>query len=68
MFATLCSKPERTKSKEDYKAEPSRKLESKYFKTWDQYKALNPEVSDFGELKLQGLEETVFQYVIYLLL
>jgi hypothetical protein len=54
--------------KEDYKAEPSRKLESKYFKTWDQYKALNPEVSDFGELKLQGLEETVFQYVIYLLL
>ncbi|QSQ08505.1 hypothetical protein H0A61_00832 [Koleobacter methoxysyntrophicus] len=55
-------------NKEDYKAEPSRKLESKYFKTWDQYKALNPEVSDFGESKLQGLEETVFQYLMYLLL
>jgi hypothetical protein len=54
--------------KEDYKAEPSRKLESKYFKTWDQYKALNPEVSDFGESKLQSLEETIFQYLMFLLL
>jgi len=55
-------------NKEDYKAEPSRKLESKYYKTWEEYKALNPEVSDFGASKLQGLEETVFQYLMYLLM
>jgi hypothetical protein len=54
--------------KEDYKAEPSRKLESKYFKTWEEYKTLNPDVSDFGAQKIQGLEETIFQYLIYLLL
>jgi len=55
-------------NKEDYKAEPSRKLESKYYKTWEEYKALNPEVSDFGASKLQGLEETVFHYLMYLLI
>jgi len=55
-------------NKADYKAEPSRKLESKYYKTWDQYKALNPEVSDFGEQKLQKLEETLFNYFMFLLI
>ncbi|AOT71001.1 uroporphyrinogen decarboxylase family protein [Geosporobacter ferrireducens] len=55
-------------NKEDYKATPSRPLESKYFKTWDQYKAANPEVSDFGQEKLQGFEERIFQYLMFLLL
>jgi hypothetical protein len=55
-------------NKDDYKAEPSRKFESKYYKTWDQYKALNPEVSDFGSAKLQGLEDALFQYIMYLML
>lgn len=54
-------------NKDDYKVLPSRKLESKYYKTWDQYKALNPEVSDFGAAKLQDLEDTVFQYIMFLL-
>jgi len=54
--------------KADYKAEPSRKIESKYYKTWGEYKALNPEVSDFGASKLQGLEDTVFNYFMYLLM
>lgn len=55
-------------NKEDYKVESSRKLESKYYKTWEEYKALNPRVSDFGEAKLQGLEESIFQYLMYLML
>lgn len=55
-------------NKEDYKVESSRKLESKYYKTWEEYKALNPQVSDFGEAKLQGLEESIFQYLMYLML
>jgi len=54
--------------KEDYKLSPMRPIESKYYKTWDQYKALNPEVSDFGEPKLQGLEEELLHYVLYLLM
>jgi len=55
-------------NKADYKAEPSRKLESKYYKTWGEYKTLNPEVSDFGQSKLQGLEETMFRYFTFLLI
>ncbi|MCR4431048.1 MAG: uroporphyrinogen decarboxylase [Tepidanaerobacteraceae bacterium] len=55
-------------NKNDYKAEPSRKIESKYYKTWEEYKALNPEVSDFGAPKLQGLEEAIFNYIMYLLM
>ncbi|ADL07554.1 uroporphyrinogen decarboxylase family protein [Thermosediminibacter oceani] len=54
-------------NKEDYKVEPSRKFESKYYKTWEQYKALNPEVSDFGRPKLENLEETIFHYLMFLL-
>ncbi|GLI50610.1 uroporphyrinogen decarboxylase [Tepidanaerobacter syntrophicus] len=54
--------------KEEYKVEPSRKLESKYYKTWDQYKALNPNVSEFGKDKLSNLEDAVFQYLVYLLM
>ncbi|SNS37114.1 Uroporphyrinogen decarboxylase (URO-D) [Anaerovirgula multivorans] len=55
-------------NKEDYKVLPSRRLESKYFKRWDQYKVENPRVSDFGAPKLQGYEEMIFQYLIFLLL
>ncbi|MCR4431049.1 MAG: uroporphyrinogen decarboxylase [Tepidanaerobacteraceae bacterium] len=55
-------------NKEDYKAEPSRKIESKYYKTWEEYKAQNPEVADFGRQKLQGLEETIFNYFTFLLM
>ncbi|MEW9122626.1 MAG: hypothetical protein AB2421_07920, partial [Thermotaleaceae bacterium] len=55
-------------NKEDYKALPSRKLESKYYKTWEEYKASHPEVSDFGQEKLQGFEERIFQFLMFLLL
>ncbi|SNS28057.1 Uroporphyrinogen decarboxylase (URO-D) [Anaerovirgula multivorans] len=55
-------------NKEDYKPSPSRKLESKYYKTWEQYKAENPTVSDFGKEKLQGFEERMFQFLMFLLL
>ncbi|MDI3482060.1 MAG: hypothetical protein PWQ97_1715 [Tepidanaerobacteraceae bacterium] len=55
-------------NKDDYKVPPSRKIESKYYKTWEEYKAENPEVSNFGEPKLQGLEETLFSYLMYLLI
>ena len=55
-------------NKEDYRAKPSRKLESKYYKTWEQYKVVNPEVSDFGREKLQNLEETLFKYITSLLI
>ncbi|AKL96840.1 putative uroporphyrinogen-III decarboxylase [Clostridium aceticum] len=55
-------------NKKDYKALPSRKIESKYYRTWEQYKAQNPSVSDFGAEKLQGFEDTLFQYLMFLLL
>ena len=57
-------------NKEDYKVDPSasRKIESKYYRTWEQFKAEYPEVSDLGEPKLQGLEDMLFQYLIFLLL
>lgn len=55
-------------NKEDYKVEPSRPFESKYFTTWEQYKSLHPQVSDLGKDKLQGLEERLFQYLMWLLL
>jgi len=57
-------------NKDDYKVDPSasRKFESKYYRTWEDYKTLNPKVSDLGESKLQGFEELIFQYLIFLLL
>ncbi len=57
-------------NQEDYRVDPSasRKLESKYFTTWEQFKAQNPEISDHGRDKLQQMEEQMFQYMIYLLL
>lgn len=55
-------------NKEDYKIESTGQIESKYYNTWEQYKELNPEVSDFAAPKLQGYEENVFQYLMYLLL
>ncbi|MEY7999112.1 uroporphyrinogen decarboxylase family protein [Clostridium sp. Mt-5] len=53
--------------KNDYKAMPSRKLESKYYSTWQQYKEKHPQVSELGRAKLQGFEEMIFQYLMYLL-
>ncbi|MFZ7121692.1 MAG: uroporphyrinogen decarboxylase family protein [Eubacteriaceae bacterium] len=55
-------------NKNNYTAVASRKLESKYYSTWDQYKSTNPNASDFGAPKLQGFEEMLFQYMISLLL
>lgn len=57
-------------NKDDYKVDPSshRKLESKYYRTWEDYKAENPQVSDLGKQKLQGFEETIYQYLVFLLL
>ncbi|MBB6217331.1 hypothetical protein HNQ80_003450 [Anaerosolibacter carboniphilus] len=55
-------------NKDDYKALPSRKLESKYFTTWEQYKAQHPNVSELGAPKLQGFEERLFQYLMFLLI
>ncbi|MEW9122623.1 MAG: uroporphyrinogen decarboxylase family protein [Thermotaleaceae bacterium] len=52
----------------EYKPLPSRKLESKYFKTWELYREQNPNVSDFGAPKLQGYEEMLFQYLMFLLI
>jgi hypothetical protein len=55
-------------NKDDYKIEPSRQLESKYYKTWDQYRDSNPSVSDFGQEKLQDYEDRLFQFLMFLLL
>lgn len=57
-------------NKEDYKVDPSasRKLDSKYYRTWEQFKAEHPGVSELGASKLQGFEEMIFQYLIFLLL
>lgn len=53
--------------KDDYKALPSRKLESQFYSTWDEYKMQYPTVSDFGKEKLQGVEETLFNFFAFLL-
>ncbi|MFZ7133901.1 MAG: uroporphyrinogen decarboxylase [Eubacteriales bacterium] len=52
----------------DYTAMPSRQLESKYYKTWDQYKAVNSNVSDLGAPKLQMFEEMMFAFSMFLLI
>ncbi|NTW71781.1 MAG: uroporphyrinogen decarboxylase [Eubacteriaceae bacterium] len=54
--------------KEDYTALPSREIDSKYFRTWTQFKAENPEVPDFARPKLQGMEEMLFQFAMQMLL
>lgn len=56
--------------KEDYKVDPSasRKLDSKYYLTGEKYQAQHPEVSDCGEQKLQGFEEKLFDFLVYLFL
>ena len=53
--------------KEDYKVPPSRSFSSKYYQTWEQYKALHPEISPWGESKLQSLEELMFHHLLFLL-
>ncbi len=57
-------------NKEDYKVDPSasRELDSRYYKIWEDYKAQNFQITDFGRSKLQGYEKTLFQYLIFLLL
>ena len=54
--------------KEDYRVEPSRPLESRYFTTWEDYKAINPDISEHGKDKLQALEERLFNYLMWLLM
>ncbi len=54
--------------KEDYRAVPWTMPKSRYYKSWEEYKAADPEVSEFGRARLQGLEDTVFNLLVYLLL
>lgn len=56
--------------KEDYKVDPStsRKPESKYYTEWEELKSPYPQISAGGIQKLQGLEDSMFQYLIQLLL
>lgn len=56
--------------KEDYSADltSSRKFESRYFTSWEQYTILHSEASDAGKTKLQSIEERMFQYLMFLLL
>jgi hypothetical protein len=55
-------------NREDYKPSPSRKLESNYYSTWEKYRAAHSGISDFGEAKLQGFEDSLFQFLMFLLL
>ncbi|HHX75126.1 MAG TPA: uroporphyrinogen decarboxylase, partial [Firmicutes bacterium] len=56
-------------NKEDYKVEPSRPFESRYFTTWEKFKATHPNVvTDHGKDKIQQFEERLFQYLMWLLL
>ncbi len=54
--------------KEDYRAIPWSMPKSKYYTSWEDFRAENPEVSEFGKPRIQGLENTVFNYLVYLLL
>lgn len=54
-------------NKGDYKVIPSGDVKSNYYNTWEQYKELNPEVSVFGQQKIQVLEETMFKFITSLL-
>ncbi|KPU44398.1 uroporphyrinogen decarboxylase (URO-D) [Oxobacter pfennigii] len=54
-------------NKEDYKVLASRKIESQYYPSWEEYKAIHPNVSDFGKEKMEALDEVLFQYLAFLL-
>ncbi|MFZ7121911.1 MAG: uroporphyrinogen decarboxylase [Eubacteriaceae bacterium] len=55
-------------NKNDYTAKPSRTIESKYFKTWDQYRTENPKLSKFAKTQLQEIEEKLFTFMAGLLM
>ncbi|WP_347491678.1 hypothetical protein ABDB91_18220 [Desulfoscipio sp. XC116] len=50
----------------------SAKMNTKYYKTWEEYKAQHPEIEDkqAGVMapKMQSYEDMMFEFVIYLLL
>ncbi|MCR3923351.1 MAG: hypothetical protein NUK65_12690 [Firmicutes bacterium] len=45
-------------------------MNTKYYKTWEEYKALHPEISEKEEKamagKMQGYEEMMFGFVMFL--
>lgn len=48
------------------------KLDTKYYKTWEEYKAQHPEIdarqAEAMAPKMQSYEDMMFEFVIYLLL
>ncbi|MFZ7120514.1 MAG: uroporphyrinogen decarboxylase family protein [Eubacteriaceae bacterium] len=54
--------------KEDYMASQSKEITSKYYKTWDDFKEMNPRISQKGRERLQGLEDQLFNHLTYLLI
>lgn len=55
-------------NKADYKILPSREFKSKYYQTWEEFKAIIPRVSEKGKQKIQGYEDKLFSHLTYLLL
>lgn len=54
--------------KEDYTLSEWSMPKSKYYSSWEDYKSNNLGVSEFGKSRIQGLEDRVFNHLIYLLL
>lgn len=54
-------------NKGDYKNSETSLIQSQYYKSWPEYKTENPGVSDFGAPKLQGLEEMLYGFIMFLL-
>ncbi|MCR3923431.1 MAG: uroporphyrinogen decarboxylase [Firmicutes bacterium] len=56
-------------NKADYKAptDASFKIDSKYYSTWEEYKAKYPNISDFAANKIQSYEDQLLFLITYLL-
>lgn len=54
-------------NKEDYKVEPCKWPESKYYTSAQQYKERNPYITDAGAARLQATDDELFTYLINLL-
>lgn len=55
-------------NKKEYNAQHSNILKSKYLMSWNQYKVSDNKLSDFAQQKLESIEESVFEFIMFLLL
>lgn len=55
-------------NKMEYNAQTSNILKNKYLMSWDQYRVFDNKLSDFAWQKLMDIEESLFDFIMFLLL